>query len=239
MIRTATPTELAAFAPTTAVGHKIKGLFLAYGAGFAFLPFWTDEQGGFGACLSGCALIDAGAQTAAEWACFLQMLPTAQTAETTAAVAENTPAFVFESRPVLTLPPSEGAEIAPPLDKVYALEKAVFGDTMPPFDEWYADMSHRLRHGCGKAAGIYEGETLAGTALVTLTDDAVGIVGGVATAPQSRGKGYARRTVSALAHALQREGKQALIVPKNAHADTLYRRWGATQTDTLYCGERV
>jgi predicted GNAT family N-acyltransferase len=167
------------------------------------------------------------------------MLPTAQTAETTAAVAKNTPAFVFEPRPVLTLPPSEGAEIAPPLDKVYALEKAVFGDTMPPLDEWYTDMSHRLRHGCGKAVGIYEDNTLASAALVTLTTDAVGIIGGVATLPQSRGKGYARRTVFALACALQKEGKRALIIPKNAHADTLYRRWGATQTDTLFCGERV
>jgi predicted GNAT family acetyltransferase len=61
----------------------------------------------------------------------------------------------------------------------------------------------------------------------------------VATLPQSRGKGYARRTVFALANTLQKAGKQAIIIPKNPTADTLYRRWGATQTDTIFCGERV
>ena len=128
---------------------------------------------------------------------------------------------------------------APPLDKVYALEKAVFGAAMPPFAEWYADMSHRLRHGCGKAVGIYEGDALASAALVTLTTPQVGIIGGVATLPQSRGKGYARMLVSALAGDLQRAGKQALIIPKTPTADALYHRWGAVETDTLFCGERV
>ena len=180
------------------------------------------------------------ATAADEWACFIQMLPQAAQVETDATLAAAlAPAYDFTPRPVLQLPKSTGDAVTPQLSEVYALEQAVFGAAMPPFADWYTDMSHRLRHGCGKAVGIYEGDTLVSTALVTLATDKVGIIGGVATLPQSRGKGYAHTLVSALAGDLQRAGKQALIVPKTSAADTLYRRWGAVETDTLFCGTRV
>ena len=240
MIRKATAADIAALCPRTTAGHKIHGLLLAYGADYDFLPFWIDDNGGFAACLSGCVMADVSATAADEWACFIQMLPQATQVETSAPLAAAlADAFTFTPRPVLQLPKSAGDAVTPPLSEVYALEKAVFGAAMPPFAEWYADMSHRLRHGCGKAVGIYEGDALASAALVTLTTPQVGIIGGVATLPQSRGKGYARTLVSALAGDLQRAGKQALIIPKTPTADALYRRWGAVETDTLFCGERV
>ena len=240
MIRKATAADIAALCPRTTAGHKIKGLLAAYGADYDFLPFWTDDNGGFAACLSGCVMADVSATAADEWACFIQMLPQAAQVETSASLAAAlADAFTFTPRPVLLLPQGDGEVATPQLIEVYALEKAVFGAAMPPFAEWYADMSHRLRHGCGKAAGIYEGDALASAALVTLTTPQVGIIGGVATLPQSRGKGYARTLVSALAGDLQRAGKQALIIPKTPTADALYHRWGAVETDTLFCGERA
>ena len=64
MIRKATAADTTALCPRTTAGHKIHGLFLAYGADYDFLPFWTDDNGGFAACLSGCVMADVSATAA-------------------------------------------------------------------------------------------------------------------------------------------------------------------------------
>lgn len=57
--------------------------------------------------------------------------------------------------------------VSPTPREVYPLLCACFGDTLPPFESWYADVSHRLRHGHCRLVGIRAGETLAACAMTT------------------------------------------------------------------------
>ena len=75
-------------------------------------------------------------------------------------------------------------------------------------------------------AGVYEADTLAAVAMTTAECDTAALIGGVATRPESRGRGYAHCTVMTLAAALQQQGKAVWLSPKNAHAAALYTRWG-------------
>lgn len=238
MIRAATKTQIQSLSATTLLGLKLRGLYEAYGFGRDFLPFWTDDAGGAGALLSGCAVAMPAAAQREEWACFLTMQPQVRQVETdevtaTLLVAQG---FSCETRPVLQLPPqhAEDASLTPSLRELYSLLCEVFGEeSLPPFDMWYTDMSHRLRHGCGRASAVCEEGQPISCALVTAECASAGLISGVATRADSRGRGYARRCVGALADALAADGKQAYICPKNAAADALYRRWGAVQTDTF------
>lgn len=57
--------------------------------------------------------------------------------------------------------------VSPAPREVYPLLCACFGDTLPPFESWYADVSHRLRHGHCRLVGVRAGETLAACAMTT------------------------------------------------------------------------
>lgn len=238
MIRLASATEVSTVPVDTIAAVKLHGLLAAYGTGWDFLPFWRDDNGGAGARLSGCAVVCPGATAREEWAYFLAMQPEVHQVETDPATAAYLEPLGFHTtyRPVLELPRLETTEHAdtPPLGALYPLLCAVFGEeTLPPFDVWYADMSHRLRHDCGRAAGVIrEGHTVS-CSLVTAECAVAGLVSGVATHPAYRGQGLARLCVASLANALIDAGKHAYICPKNEAADRLYRHWGAVETGTL------
>ncbi|MBQ8752653.1 MAG: GNAT family N-acetyltransferase [Clostridia bacterium] len=222
----------------TVPGLKLRGLLAAYGTGWDFLPFWQDEQGGAGGRLSGTAVACPTPDTREEWACFLAMQPDVRQVETDPDTAACLIPLGFKAiyRPVLALPALEAAPLtdAPPLSALYPLLTEVFGkNALPPFDVWYTDISHRLRHGCGRAAGVLRDSRLCSCALVTAECEDAGLISGVATHPDYRGQGLAKTTVAALANALRAEGKRACICPKNEAADRLYRRWGAVETGTL------
>ena len=115
---------------------------------------------------------------------------------------------------------------------LYPLLAQVFGEAMPPFEAWYVDVSHRMRHGfCRTAAVMEEGETAA-CAMTVAECAGAALIGCVATREESRGRGYASRCVTALAAALQQEGKRVLLSPKNEPARRLYERLGF-----VVCGE--
>lgn len=81
------------------------------------------------------------------------------------------------------------------LKKVYACLSSSFDD-LPPFEEWLPDVSHRVRHKTASAFakeqnGIYTSVVMA----VAESKKAV-ILGGVATVPDYRNKGYAGELVS-------------------------------------------
>lgn len=104
--------------------------------------------------------------------------------------------------------------------------ETVFGDTLPPFDAWYADVSHRWRHGLSRLMGIYENGEVAAVAMTTAEDSDAMLIGAVATLPAYRGKGYAGKLVTTLAAIGQAEGKTVWLSPKNERAEALYTRLG-------------
>ena len=119
-----------------------------------------------------------------------------------------------------------------PADKkqLYPLLVSCFASGIPPFDVWYADVSHRQRHGlCRIAAVLEDGVPVAGAMTVAACGGGA-LIGAVATRRESRGRGYASACVSRLTRALMKEGRQVYLSPKNETARRIYSRLGFIET---------
>lgn len=212
---------------------KLAGWWTAYGPDRPFVHFWSTAQGGLLAAMGDTALAAVPPADHEEAALFLHMQPEIRVVRSDPAFAEALAARGHQTTEtgqvmrLLSPAQGEGADTPSPRE-IYPLLKEVFGKSLPPFADWYVDVSHRLRHGCCRIAGVWEPDGLAAVAMTTAECADAGLIGGVATRPASRGRGYAHRCVMALAAALQGEGKAVWLSPKNAHAQALYTRWGFT-----------
>lgn len=81
-------------------------------------------------------------------------------------------------------------EINPPLDNVYNILKSAFDIKYEP---WYLDMSHRIRHGVAQFR-ILNGSVLA----IQHNINGEALLSQIATVPEKRGRGNARRLISAV-----------------------------------------
>ncbi len=79
------------------------------------------------------------------------------------------------------------------LKAVYEVMKSSeSGDfTVSEFMPWYADVSHRIRHGCARAYLLRTESEPVSVCLVSAESDSVGLISGVATKPDFRGRGFA------------------------------------------------
>ena len=136
------------------------------------------------------------------------------------------------SRPVLRAGAVRAAdpiviEQHPPLPQVYRLLADTFDNMSGTrFDSWYADVSHKTRHGLAQVWGVLENGVLNATAGIYHQNAGAAVIGSVATRPCARGRGFASALVLGLAALAQSSGKAALIAAENEHARSLYERLG-------------
>lgn len=204
----------------------------AYGTGARFAPFYGDEKGNLLSILDGHAVFVGDNADMEEWAAFIQMRPDllSVTAEVKAATAlASLSGRQITVRPVMRLqtpPPAPTRSLteASPRD-LYPLLSAVFGAEIPPFEDWYVDISHRTRHGLCHIAAIRQGSMLVSAAMTVAECVHTAILGGVATLPDFRRQGMARQCVCGLISDILAENdrKTILISPKNPQAERLYR----------------
>ncbi|MGN1100622.1 MAG: GNAT family N-acetyltransferase, partial [Huintestinicola sp.] len=105
--------------------------------------------------------------------------------------------------------------------------KASFGET--EFDMWYADMSHRIRHGVSKAY-MHKNAACACTDFIY---EGAAYISQVAVMPDERGKGYGRELLDMISCELLNAG----TVPRLwAYDDVMgfYRSIGFSETDEDY-----
>ena len=210
---------------------KIAAQVCAYGFSRPFLRVYAGEDGSVLSVLDGAATLYPGTD-AEEALLFLRMSPDVHALRTDAETAKRFAdslgvpcqtgvTMEYRGDPVL----SEGAETLSPRE-AYPLLAAVFGDTLPPYDVWYADVSHRLRHGLCRIAGVLEQGQAVSCAMTVAETDSAWLLGAVATRPDCRGRGYASAVVRSLVAAGTADGKRVLISPKNEAARALYGRLG-------------
>lgn len=60
---------------------------------------------------------------------------------------------------------------------------------MPPFDDFYVDMSHRIRHGRGKIYGKRNGNTALAAAVISDITDEASVLSGITVKKEYRGHG--------------------------------------------------
>ncbi len=236
MIRAADNQALSVLLPDNEAALRILGTAAAYGTDRPFCRFWTDENGGALMIAEGVATLHAP-PCADEWLTFLTMSPEVHTVRTDAKTARELAALwgvqaecgeVMRAGDVSVC----GAATVTPPAPLYPLIASVFGEAVPPFDGWYADVHHRLRRGRFHARAVREGGEVRSCAMTVAECDAAALLGAVATHPAARGRGLASACVTALTHDCRQNGQEVYISPKNAAAAALYARLGFT-----VCGE--
>ncbi|MDD5952501.1 MAG: GNAT family N-acetyltransferase [Oscillospiraceae bacterium] len=89
----------------------------------------------------------------------------------------------------------------PPLKELYHVLKKCKSPTfaVPPWEPFYLDLSHRIRHNCALSVGIRDehNHLCAGGFTVSKTD-VNAILGGICVTPSHRRKGYGKKVVAAL-----------------------------------------
>lgn len=109
------------------------------------------------------------------------------------------------------------------LDNIFPILKDSFGIT--EYEEWYADISHRIRHGVSDIF-LYKSTT------VTKVFDIDGFVflSHIATAPEGRGQGTAGNFLHWLCGEFEKQGKSVYLYAKDERR-TFYKQLGFIEAD--------
>lgn len=111
-------------------------------------------------------------------------------------------------------------------EQLSLLYPVLFGDTArqerpADFAAWYADLSHRVRHGLCDCYAVFREGCAVSCAAVLYSNAQYGCIGAVATRPQQQGKGYGTDCTLAAAHAVVLNG----LTPCLACADSGIHKW--------------
>lgn len=221
--------------PDTEAAVRIETLRKAY-AGTDVVRCWEDGEGGVLCLMDGHAVLQTERITP-EWVLFIAMQPEILSVRTDAASAQalgETVQGAVSCGEVMCAPgrlPDAAADSATPRE-IYPVLQAGFGADAPVFEPWYADVMLRRRRGLCRIVCVREQERAVATAMTVAEGEKTALIGAVATHPDFRRRGYAGACVSALAMALQAEGKRVLLSPKNAGAAAVYAKLGFTVCGT-------
>lgn len=222
---------------TKEAGVRIAAQIAAYGLEQPFFLVYQGEGGSVLSILDGAATLLAG-EDVDEVFCFLHMSPQVTSLRTdgeTAAAFAAAYGGRAKIGAVLKAPPriqptGDAKEIAPAA--YYPLAKRVFGESMPPFDAWYADVTHRLRRDKCRLVAVYDGDVPVSGGMTVAEAESAWLLGAICTDEHYRKRGYAAACVTALASAGQALGKDVFIAAKNEGAQRLYESLGFTVCGT-------
>lgn len=217
---------------------RIAGVAAAYGFDYSFALFWRqicEETGqvtaliaSFDRNLTLCARERADFDELAEFLGAIggeSLLCAAQVGEKLGLSGGQTcTALKFVSTDT---PPAQTSEIR--LEALYELliSGEDGGIKMPPFEAWYVDLSHRIRHGAARMVALAQDGTPVAAAITSAETHDAALISGVATLPQFRGQGYGRSAVCTLAQILKTEGKTAFVFARDEEKN-FYLKCGFT-----------
>ncbi len=212
---------------------RIRSQFLAYGPNNDFLRFYEMDDGTLFSVMGDLAVLDANEDAClSEFCLFVSMSYEICQIHTTVSAAKNIEQFLkcrVERRQILrknahfdvfrTAQPV-------PIQPTYMLLKGIFGEDLPPFDTWYVDVSHRMRHGCLHLVGFEKQNRTISSAMTVAETENEWIIGAVATSEDCQHQGLGSGCVLTLAKMGIEAKKIVLISPKNEYADRMYRSIG-------------
>ena len=242
MIRSVAGRDLPAERDTECAA-RIHGLHKAYGES-NLVQFFADEAGAALAFLDGIAVLDAPGALSEEWVAFLRLLPGLRllrtdgvTGRALAAVLHGAVSYGGLMRFTGVWPPVAPDEPAYRLPMLYPLLQTGFS-ALPPFDSWYVDVSHRLRHeACHVAVCCADGRPVS-MAMTVAESQSAAVIGGVVTEPSFRRRGLASRCVTALLSRLS-DKRTMWIAPTDGAAERMYARLGFAPADEGWAEIRI
>ncbi len=199
--------------------------------------FYQTQNGGCIAILDTQAIACIPTEDAEEVAAFFELQPEIRTVYTTVPACFIGKVKRFTAMIAPSVTQAERLETVN-LQTLYTFLQPFFED-LPPFEAWYLDVSYRTRHNLCRHATITENGLIASSAMTVAEWQGGALLGGVATAPDQRRRGYAGRCVLSLTAALQAMGKTVWICPYNPSAQRLYESLGFREHSTVTVIERM
>lgn len=181
---------------------RVSGLLKAYGLDKHFFRLWVQNESTLLARLEGSFFLCGGPDTDYdEIAFFLRFNPYFQRLFGTAEAVSAAESCLESGGKLMKYDFLEFAEgnavmpervviCNPDLNDVYEVMCKVgfqVGDFMP----WYADVSHRIRHGCARAFLIKVGDKPVSSCLVSVESEKAGLLSGIGTIQEYRSRGFA------------------------------------------------
>lgn len=127
---------------------------------------------------------------------------------------------------IKTIPSPMGFELNPSLRELHALlcecETETF--TVPEFEPFYLDLSHRIRHGTALAVSIRQNNVLIACAVCSAKTQNKAILSAVACKPEWRKQGFGRAALGALASNLNQ--RELYIFRAQGENEAFYRSFG-------------
>lgn len=210
---------------------RICGLRLAYGPEAPFIRYYTDGEGALLAVMDRVGIFHA-ADLTDEWRAFLSMNPDISTIHCSEAIGimlmesglwQGRVGVAMKYAGVTPCEKDETVCTTPYLPAVYALLEDHFPG-ISPFNCWYPDVSHRVRHKNCHISVVLEGEQVVSTAMTVAETNTAAVLGQVATHPEFRRRGLAGKCVKSTMFLCK--DKTLYILPINENAQKLYEKLG-------------
>ncbi len=209
---------------------RIHSLKRTYGLEVPFIRYYADNYGGLLSVMDGTGVLYCIENTE-EWLVFIAMNPDIFRLHCSADIGRQLMnSGNWRGREGVVLKYVETRDVSfpivcenPYLPHVHTLLCSCF-DEMVPLSAWYPDVSHRLRHNCGKIAVIMDGELVVSTAMTVAETDTAALLGQVATHSDYRGRGYAKTCINSLISRCK--DKTLYILPMTETARSLYEKMG-------------
>ncbi|MBQ8683336.1 MAG: GNAT family N-acetyltransferase [Clostridia bacterium] len=217
---------------------RILSLHEAYGD-VPFVRYYADDEGSLLCLMDGVCFFSPAVTLTEEWQLFLNMNPDIRHIGCSGVVGEAIAACggwcLAKKAPVMqyqrTSRPAGAPSLCrtPSLPGVYALLQQCFTE-ISPFEAWYPDVSHRVRHGCCMLSCAQDNDRIVSTAMTVAQADGHALLGQVATHPDYRCRGLAAACLNDLISRWQ--GDHLYIVPATEAAEKLYKKLGFCPGDT-------
>lgn len=94
------------------------------------------------------------------------------------------------------------------------------------FDEWFADMSHKLRHKGARLFGIYSDKSLISAAFSMFETEKSAVISSFATDKEKRCQGYGEMLLKTLLS--ENQGKNVYVFTENTDVENWYKKFGFT-----------
>lgn len=209
---------------------RITAAYETYGLNTRFLQIFADETDTRMSLMDGVAVLDSPNGLNDEWICFISMQPDVKVVRTDAAAAAALAkawGVSYKSGDFMTYSgPALGSSIQTQVSRfedLYAFLCDYFA--LPPFDSWYVDVSHRVRHGCCHIASVIRDNQVVCNAMSVAETTRDVLLGAVATHPQWRRQGLAAGCVEDLIGQLSGT-RRIHISPVDDRARHLYEKIG-------------
>ena len=208
-------------------GKKIMAAYNAYGSGYDFCRFYACEnpEVGFGTVyIYNSSMVIDGSVNADDISMLIKMTKPANI-EISGGTLLQPEGYAMRHRTLFKAVPNKtdvdfsNVNVNTNAEDCYKILAESF-ENMGSFEDWYVDISHRIRHGVSEL--YYYGDT---TVTKNFDIDGFVFVSHIATAETARGKGGARRLLYCLAERFAKEEKEVHLFALD-HRKTFYEAIG-------------